>query len=206
MSPSIYAALVDSLFQNPAPMFAGRVFAAVAAVMTALKTGDNLLWPCVALLIVTGAVARLRHAALSSAQFDAHRRRRRGLGDALSDRGDVLCRRAGFLVPGHAARQRRCRRAHDLRDRHHRYTWRPARAGPTAGRGYSICRSCSPAVRCRSRWRCMAGPITSAMAVLCALFLHRRSSRSPPACSGSSCRRWWRASARRRWRASSTPR
>jgi diguanylate cyclase (GGDEF)-like protein len=56
MSPSIYAALVDSLFQNPAPMFAGAVFAAVAAVMTALKSGDNLLWPCAALLIVTGAV------------------------------------------------------------------------------------------------------------------------------------------------------
>src|SRR3981081_3954570 len=56
MSPSIYAALVDSLFQNPAPMFAGAVFAAVAAVMTALKSGDNLLWPCVRRLIVPGAV------------------------------------------------------------------------------------------------------------------------------------------------------
>jgi diguanylate cyclase (GGDEF)-like protein len=56
MSPSIYAALIDSLFQNPAPMFAGAVFAAVAAVMTALKSGDHLLWPCAALLIVTGAV------------------------------------------------------------------------------------------------------------------------------------------------------
>ena len=56
MSPSIYAALIDSLFQNPAPMFAGAVFAAIAAVMTAVKTGDDLLWPCAALLIVTGAV------------------------------------------------------------------------------------------------------------------------------------------------------
>ena len=63
MSPSIYAALIDSLFQNPAPMFAGAVFAAVAAVMTALKTGDRLLWPCAALLIVTGAVRA----------FDMHR-------------------------------------------------------------------------------------------------------------------------------------
>ena len=63
MSPSIYAALIDSLFQNPAPMFAGAVFAAVAAVMTALKTGDHLLWPCAALLIVTGAVRA----------FDMHR-------------------------------------------------------------------------------------------------------------------------------------
>src|SRR5260370_378263 len=59
MSPSIYAALVDSLFQNPAPMFVGALFAAVAAVMTALKSGDHLLWPCAALLIVTGAVRAL---------------------------------------------------------------------------------------------------------------------------------------------------
>src|SRR3979411_1905047 len=56
MSPCVDASLVDSFFQNPAPMFAGAVFAAVAAVMTALKSGDNLLWPCVGLLIVTGAV------------------------------------------------------------------------------------------------------------------------------------------------------
>ncbi|HEV7406859.1 MAG TPA: PAS-domain containing protein, partial [Bradyrhizobium sp.] len=55
ISPSIYAALVDSLFQNPGPMFAGAVFAAIAAVMTALKSGDDWLWPCAGLLIVTGA-------------------------------------------------------------------------------------------------------------------------------------------------------
>ncbi len=59
MSSPIYAALVYSLFQNPAPMFAGAVFAAIAAVMTALKSGDDLLWPCAALLIVTGAVRAL---------------------------------------------------------------------------------------------------------------------------------------------------
>ncbi|HEV7878965.1 putative bifunctional diguanylate cyclase/phosphodiesterase [Bradyrhizobium sp.] len=55
MSPSIYAALVYSLFQNPAPMFAGALCAAVAAIMTAVKTDDAWLWPCVALLVVTGA-------------------------------------------------------------------------------------------------------------------------------------------------------
>ena len=59
ISPSIYAALVDSLFQNPGPMFAGAVFAAIAAVMTALKSGDNWLWPCAGLLIVTGAFRAL---------------------------------------------------------------------------------------------------------------------------------------------------
>jgi diguanylate cyclase (GGDEF)-like protein len=56
LSPAIYAALVYSLFQNPAPMFAGVVCAAIAATMTAVKTGNVWLWPCVALLVVTGAV------------------------------------------------------------------------------------------------------------------------------------------------------
>ena len=59
MSPSIYAALVDSLFTDPGPMFAGALCAAVAAIMTALKTGNEWLWPCVALLIVTGALRAL---------------------------------------------------------------------------------------------------------------------------------------------------
>jgi diguanylate cyclase (GGDEF)-like protein len=57
--PSIYAALVYSLFQNPAPMFAGALCAAVAAIMTAVKTGNAWLWPCVALLVVTGAARAL---------------------------------------------------------------------------------------------------------------------------------------------------
>jgi diguanylate cyclase (GGDEF)-like protein len=55
MSPSIHAALIDSLFQDPGPLFAGALCAAVAAVMTALKTGNVWLWPCVALLVITGA-------------------------------------------------------------------------------------------------------------------------------------------------------
>jgi diguanylate cyclase (GGDEF)-like protein len=59
MSPSIYAALVDSLFQDPGPLFAGALCAAVAAIMTAVKTGNVWLWPCVALLVVTGAVRAL---------------------------------------------------------------------------------------------------------------------------------------------------
>src|SRR3984957_11875659 len=55
MSPSIYAALIDSLFQDPGPLFAGALCAAVAAILTAVKTGDVWLWPCVALLVATGA-------------------------------------------------------------------------------------------------------------------------------------------------------
>jgi diguanylate cyclase (GGDEF)-like protein len=57
--PSIYAALVYSLFQNPAPMFAGALCAAVAAIMTAVKTGNAWLLPCVALLVLTGAARAL---------------------------------------------------------------------------------------------------------------------------------------------------
>jgi diguanylate cyclase (GGDEF)-like protein len=59
ISPSIYAALIDSLFQNPAPLFAGAALVAIAAAMTALKTENNLLWSSVALLMVTGAVRAL---------------------------------------------------------------------------------------------------------------------------------------------------
>jgi diguanylate cyclase (GGDEF)-like protein len=56
VSPSIRAALIDSLFENPAPLFASIVFVAAAAALTALKTGEHLIWACVALLIVAGAV------------------------------------------------------------------------------------------------------------------------------------------------------
>jgi diguanylate cyclase (GGDEF)-like protein len=59
ISPSIYAALIDSLFQNPAPLFAGAIMVAFAAAMTALKTGQVLLWPCVAFLVLSGAVRAL---------------------------------------------------------------------------------------------------------------------------------------------------
>ncbi|WP_371421594.1 putative bifunctional diguanylate cyclase/phosphodiesterase [Tardiphaga sp.] len=60
MSPSIYTALVDSLFENPIPMLAGAVCAGTGAVMTAVKTGNPLLWPCAALIIVIGALRALQ--------------------------------------------------------------------------------------------------------------------------------------------------
>src|SRR6185295_19931208 len=59
MSPSTHAALIDSLFQDPGPMFAGALCAAIAAVMTAIKAGDQYLWPCVSLLVITGAARAL---------------------------------------------------------------------------------------------------------------------------------------------------
>src|SRR5690349_19342492 len=50
------AALIDSLFEAPGPLFAGIVFVAFAAGMTALKTGQTLLWACVLFLVVAGAI------------------------------------------------------------------------------------------------------------------------------------------------------
>lgn len=60
MSPSIYTALVDLLFENPIPMLAGAVCAGTGAVMTAVKTGNPLLWPCAALIIVIGTLRALQ--------------------------------------------------------------------------------------------------------------------------------------------------
>ncbi|OAF08393.1 diguanylate cyclase [Bradyrhizobium centrolobii] len=54
-SPTISAALIDSLFEAPGPLLAGIVFVAIGAAITALKTGQNLTWACVALLIAAGA-------------------------------------------------------------------------------------------------------------------------------------------------------
>jgi diguanylate cyclase (GGDEF)-like protein len=55
-SPSIRAALLDSLFETSAPMLAGLILGAGAAAMTALKTAEPLIWACVALLVVAGVV------------------------------------------------------------------------------------------------------------------------------------------------------
>ena len=56
LEPTLYAALIDSMCQNFWPMFAGSICTAVAAVFTALKTGNELLWPCAALIIVIGTI------------------------------------------------------------------------------------------------------------------------------------------------------
>ncbi|MDE2376799.1 EAL domain-containing protein [Bradyrhizobium sp.] len=55
IAPSIHAALIDSLFQNPAPLLAGAMLVALAAGMTAYKTGSLALWSCVAFLSLVGA-------------------------------------------------------------------------------------------------------------------------------------------------------
>jgi diguanylate cyclase (GGDEF)-like protein len=61
ISPSIYAALIHSLFQHPAPLFGGALMVAVAAAMTAIKTAQMLLWPCVAFLVISGAYRGVDH-------------------------------------------------------------------------------------------------------------------------------------------------
>jgi diguanylate cyclase (GGDEF)-like protein len=54
LEPVLYAALVDSMCQNFWPMLIGSVCAAAAAIMTALKTGNVLLWPCAFLIVGIG--------------------------------------------------------------------------------------------------------------------------------------------------------
>jgi len=68
LSPTVYAALVDSLFQNPAPMLAGAICMAIAAILTALKTGNIYLWPCMVLIVLVG----------SYRTYNMHQYKRRG--------------------------------------------------------------------------------------------------------------------------------
>jgi diguanylate cyclase (GGDEF)-like protein len=56
ISPSVRAARIDSLFEAPGSLFAGIIFVAIAAAMTALKSGDDRIWACVVLLVVAGAM------------------------------------------------------------------------------------------------------------------------------------------------------
>jgi diguanylate cyclase (GGDEF)-like protein len=56
VSPSIRAALIDSLFEASGTVLTGIIFSAIAAAMTALKIGQNLIWVFVPLLIMAGAL------------------------------------------------------------------------------------------------------------------------------------------------------
>jgi diguanylate cyclase (GGDEF)-like protein len=60
LPPSIHAALVDSLFSNPAPMFFGALCSAIAAFLTAYKTGNNLLWLVAPTIVLIGAFRALQ--------------------------------------------------------------------------------------------------------------------------------------------------
>jgi diguanylate cyclase (GGDEF)-like protein len=56
MSPAINAALVNSLFMNPAPMVLGSLGPAIAGSVIAAVTGDILCWVLVPFFIVVGIV------------------------------------------------------------------------------------------------------------------------------------------------------
>src|SRR3982074_1974663 len=56
LEPILYAALIDSMCQNFWPMFLVGVSAAIPAVMTALKTGNELVWPIASLVVGIGTV------------------------------------------------------------------------------------------------------------------------------------------------------
>jgi len=56
ITPTISAALIDSLFEAPGTVLTGIVFSAIAAAMTALKAGQTLIWVFVPLLLLAGAV------------------------------------------------------------------------------------------------------------------------------------------------------
>ena len=188
-SRALYAALIDSMCQNFWPMFAGAVCAAVAAVMTALKTGNELLWPCAVLIVGIGTVRafEMRKYERRTATADVRAgpiRWSRATRSAPCVYAGVL----GALVLPHHFRQRRRRRAHGLRrgdDRLHR-----RRRGPQLrpARSSSSITSCWPADRCRWRWRCMAISITSA-SPCCWCCSSSASRTSTSACTRSSSRR-----------------
>src|SRR5262245_9717555 len=56
LEPVLYAALVDSMCQNFWPMLTGTLCAAIAALMTAMKTGNVLLWPVAAAIVGIGTL------------------------------------------------------------------------------------------------------------------------------------------------------
>jgi diguanylate cyclase (GGDEF)-like protein len=56
ISPTMSAALVDSLFEAHRPLVTGVIFSAVAGIMTGLKTGEVLIWAGVAFMIAAGVV------------------------------------------------------------------------------------------------------------------------------------------------------
>jgi len=56
VSPKISAALIDSLFEASGTVITGIIFSAFAATLTALKSGQTLIWAFVPLLILAGVV------------------------------------------------------------------------------------------------------------------------------------------------------
>jgi len=84
LSPRIYAALVDSLFMNPAPMVLGAFGPAIAGAVIASVTGDLLMWLSVPLFVVLGSARalqmyryKLRKSSLTAAEAEIWEKRYR---------------------------------------------------------------------------------------------------------------------------------
>src|SRR5260370_15993997 len=69
LSPAIYVAMVDWGVREVNPGVAGTVRGAIASVMTALKTGNQLVWPCAVWLSIVG-IAR----AIQTHKYELERR------------------------------------------------------------------------------------------------------------------------------------
>jgi hypothetical protein len=201
VSPSIYAALIDSLFQNPAPLFAGAIMVAIAAAMTALKTEVNLLWACVAFLIASGAARALdmhwykaRKFVLTADEAAGWEVRYQIWAMIYAVALGIWC--SVVLLSSYDAVAHMICLAVTT-------GYVAAGAGRTYGRPWifhvQIALACGPTAIALALH---GTPYYIGMA-RCS-FWH--SSRSPPICREFSFRHLWRASARRRWPASSIPR
>jgi diguanylate cyclase (GGDEF)-like protein len=56
LEPVLYAALIDSMCQNFWPMMLGTLCTAIAAVLTAMKTGNVALWPIAGAIVGIGTL------------------------------------------------------------------------------------------------------------------------------------------------------
>src|ERR1700744_1358409 len=96
--PILYVALVDSQCQNFWPVLFGSFCAAIAAVLTELKTGNVLLWPCAVAIIAIGTVRafqmrqhELRKSALTYEQAKAREPRYNAVALAFAAALGIWC-------------------------------------------------------------------------------------------------------------------
>ena len=174
------AALINSMCQNFWPMFIGSVCAAVAAVMTALKTGNVLLWPCV------GPDHRHRHRPrLPDAQIrTAHLGPDVRAGQSIWSRAMPI----GAMVYAAVLGIWCFLTIFGNDDAVAHMVCVAVTIGYTAGgaaRNYGrpklipVSHRCWPADRCRWRWRCMATPYYIGLAAAAGAVLHRPEGHQP---------------------------
>ena len=187
-SPSTYAALIDSLFQNPAPMFAGSVMRCRCRGHDGAEDRQlDLLWPCVALSRAVGRRPRLdmhryksRRSALTADEA-ARWEVRYQIGAMVYAVALGLWCTVALLGSDDAVAHMIC-----LTVTHRLRGWRCA-AGPMDGRGSSMCRlllACGPTGD--GAGASMAAPITSAWRCSARCFSSGAEADLDRACSGFS--------------------